>query len=163
MAQAQATRPDISAALWGRVFFNGPAEYLLVGGGLSLITVFAVLLLTDGHAYATTAMFATVILITVVWTMTSLLFYGLLREGTARLVVLGIFGLFGAQEVHHVIESFQTGAYDPGVVTCVPYSVLGVLLLSAVWREHKRGSAVASDDSSRLTFDRRPGVSYEGR
>jgi hypothetical protein len=106
---------------------------------------------------------ATVILITVVWTMTSLLFYGLLREGTARLVVLGIFGLFGAQEVHHVIESFQTGAYDPGVVTCVPYSVLGVLLLSAVWREHKRGSAVASDDSSRLTFDRRPGVSYEGR
>jgi hypothetical protein len=45
------------------VFFNGPLEYLLVGGGLSLITVFAVLLLTDGHAYASTTMFATIILL----------------------------------------------------------------------------------------------------
>jgi hypothetical protein len=106
---------------------------------------------------------ATVILITVVWTMTSLLFYGLLREGAARLVVLAIFGLFGAQEVHHVIESFQTGAYDPGVVTCVPYAVLGSLMLSAVWREYKRESTTASDLSSRLTFEQRQGVSNEGR
>ena len=106
---------------------------------------------------------ATVILITVVWTMTSLMFYALLREGTARLVVLGIFGLFGAQEVHHVIESLQKGAYDPGVVTCVPYAVLGALLLSAVWREFKRGSSVTSDATSRSTFEQRQGVSYEGR
>jgi len=106
---------------------------------------------------------ATVILITVVWTMTSLLFYGLLREGTARLVVLAIFGLFGAQEVHHVIESFQTGAYDPGLLTCVPYAVLGALLLSAVWREFKHGSRATNGDASRSTFDQPQEVSYEGR
>jgi hypothetical protein len=96
---------------------------------------------------------ATVILITVVWTMTSLMFYALLREGTARLVVLGIFGLFGAQEVHHVIESLRKGAYDPGVVTCLPYAALGALLLSAVWRAFKRGSNVTSDDASRSVFE----------
>ena len=106
---------------------------------------------------------ATVILITVVWTMTSLMFYALLREGVPRLVVLGIFGLFGAQEVHHVIESFQKGAYDPGLVTCVPYAVLGVLLLSAVWREFKRGASVVSDDRSHSILDQQQGVPYEGR
>ena len=95
---------------------------------------------------------ATVILITVVWTMVSLLFFALLSEGIPRLVVLGIFGLFGAQEVHHVIESLQKGAYDPGVVTCVPYAVLGALLLSAVWREFRRGSSVTSDDTSGSVF-----------
>jgi hypothetical protein len=106
---------------------------------------------------------ATVILITVVWTMTSLLFYGLLRGGTARLVVLGIFGLFGAQEVHHVIESLQTGAYDPGLVTCVPYALLGALLLSAVWQEFKQESRATNGDASRSTFDQPQGVSCEGR
>jgi hypothetical protein len=81
---------------------------------------------------------ATVILITVVWTMTSLLFYALLREGTPRLMVLGLFGLFGAQEVHHVIEALAKGGYDPGVITCVPYAAVGFLLLESVWREFKR-------------------------
>jgi hypothetical protein len=106
---------------------------------------------------------ATVTLITVVWTMTSLLFYALLREGTARLVVLGIFGLFGVQEVHHVIESMQKWAYDPGVVTCVPYAVLGALLLSAAWCEFKRELDVTSKGTSRSTFPGRQGVSYEAR
>ena len=85
--------------------------------------------------------------------MTSLLFYALLHEGTPRFVVLGIFGLFGAQEVHHVIESLQKWAYDPGVVTCVPYAVLGALLLSAVWREFRQESSVASDNASRSAFE----------
>ena len=106
---------------------------------------------------------ATVILITVVWTMTSLLFYALLHEGTPRLVVLGIFGLFGAQEVHHVVEALQKGAYDPGLVTCVPYAALGALLLSAVWHEHKRGASATGVDTPRSTFEPRQGVSYEGR
>lgn len=106
---------------------------------------------------------ATVILITVVWTVCSLLFYGLLREGTARLVVLGIFGLFGAQEVHHVIEAVRKGAYDPGLVTCMPYAALGALLLSAVWHEHKRGASAINADMPRSTFDQPQGVSYEGR
>ena len=81
---------------------------------------------------------ATVILITIVWTICSLMFYALLREGTPRLIVLATFGLFGAQEVHHVIEAFAEGGYDPGVITCVPYAAVGLLLLESVWREFRR-------------------------
>jgi hypothetical protein len=81
---------------------------------------------------------ATVMLITLVWTMCSLMFYALLREGTPRLMVLATFGLFGAQEVHHVIEAFAEGGYDPGVITCIPYAAVGLLLLESVWREFKR-------------------------
>jgi len=84
---------------------------------------------------------ATVILITIVWTLCSLLFYALLHDGIPRLIVPGVLGCFGAQEVHHIVESFQKGAYDPGVITCVPYAVVGNLLVAAVWREVKRHRA----------------------
>jgi len=52
--------------------------------------------------------------------------------------VMGFFGLFAVSEVHHVIESIVTREYDPGVVTCVPYAVVGVLMLRAVWWEFQR-------------------------
>ncbi|MET1085466.1 MAG: hypothetical protein ABWY12_20890 [Burkholderiales bacterium] len=84
---------------------------------------------------------ATVILITIVWTLCSLLFYSLLCDGAPRLIVPAIFGAFGAQEVHHVIESLQKVAHDPGLVTCVPYAIVGSLLVAAVWREFKREGA----------------------
>jgi hypothetical protein len=80
---------------------------------------------------------ATVALVTMIWTTCSLMFYALLREGTPRLLVLGSFGLFGALELHHIIESIEKGAYDPGAVTCVPYAIVGGLLVAAVWREFR--------------------------
>src|SRR5262245_59863477 len=80
---------------------------------------------------------ATVILITIVWTTVSLLMFALLRGGAPRLFVLGIFGVFGAQEGHHIVEAFMKGGYDPGVVTCVPYLIAGNLLVTAAWREFK--------------------------
>ncbi len=58
-------------------------------------------------------------------------------------IVPAIFGVFGATEAHHVIESLLKGAYDPGVITCVPYAAVGALLVSAVWREFKREGASA--------------------
>jgi hypothetical protein len=85
---------------------------------------------------------ATVILVTVVWTKVSLILYAFLVGGTARLVVLAFFGLFGAQEVHHVIEALAKGGYDAGVITSIPYAVLGCLLLAEVWREFRRGKLV---------------------
>jgi hypothetical protein len=92
-----------------------------------------------GHYYAlfdpAAADIASVMLITIVWTFVSVLFYLLLREGTARLVILGVFGVFGITEVHHAIESLMKAAYDPGVITCVPYAVVGYLLTAAVARE----------------------------
>ena len=83
---------------------------------------------------------ATVILITVVWTKVSLLFYALLIGGTARLFVLAAFGLFGASEAHHVIEALAKGGYDAGLFTCIPYAAVGCLLVAEVWREFRRGA-----------------------
>ena len=81
---------------------------------------------------------ASVLLITIIWTLVSVLLYSLLHDGTTRLIVPAIFGVFGATEVHHVIESLVAGAYDPGVITCIPYSIVGALLVAEVWREFKR-------------------------
>lgn len=86
---------------------------------------------------------ASVILITLIWTLVSVLFYSLLQDGPVRLIVPAIFGVFGATEIHHLIESLLKGAYDPGVITCVPYAVVGALLVAAVWREF-RGEVAAS-------------------
>jgi hypothetical protein len=93
---------------------------------------------------------ATVLLITIVWTLVSVLMYALIREGTPRLIVLGVFGLFGAQEIHHVVEALAKGGYDAGVITCIPYTAAGVLLVDAVWREfkHARRSSAARADFS---------------
>lgn len=89
---------------------------------------------------------ATVILITVVWTKVSLLFYALLVGGTARLLVLALFGLFGASEVHHVIEALAKGGYDAGVITSIPYAAVGCLLVAKVWRERRRGASLERAD-----------------
>ena len=87
-----------------------------------------------------TADVASVLLITIVWTAISLLFYALLWDNTPRLVVLGLFGLFAVSEIHHFAESLMKGAYDPGVITCVPYALVGYLLVARVFRElrHRR-------------------------
>ena len=82
----------------------------------------------------------TVILITVVWTKVSLLFYAVLRGGTPRLAVLGLFGLFGASEAHHVVEALAKGGYDAGVVTSIVYAAVGCVLVAEVWREYRRGA-----------------------
>ena len=86
---------------------------------------------------------ASVILITIIWTICSLLLYAVLRGGTPLLVVTGIFGAFGAFEAHHVLQAFTAGGYDAGVITCLPYAVVGGLLVHATWREFRRGRSGA--------------------
>src|SRR6187397_139288 len=73
-----------------------------------------------------TADHASVILITIIWTICSVLLYAVLREGTPRLAVMGMLGVFGAMEVHHVVQAFANGGYDAGVITCIPYAIVGV-------------------------------------
>ena len=80
---------------------------------------------------------ASVLLITIVWTLVSIMFYALLTEGVPRLLVLGFFGLFAVSEIHHVLESLTKGAYDPGAITSVPYAIVGGMLLAAVAREFR--------------------------
>src|SRR5689334_21222228 len=57
---------------------------------------------------------ATVLLITIVWTSVSLLFYGVLKGGRALLAIMGVFGLFGATEIHHVFEQLAKLDFEPG-------------------------------------------------
>jgi hypothetical protein len=93
--------------------------------------------------------FATVALVTIVWTACSVMLYAFLRGGAFRLVVLGMFGVFGASEVHHIVESVVQGGYDPGVITSMPYAVVGGLLVAAVWGQWKaHADAVGVVDGS---------------
>ena len=94
---------------------------------------------------------ASVMLVTIVWTVTSLLFYAVLREGTPRLLVMGTMGVFGVTEVHHLIESIAKVSYDPGVITCLPYAIVGGYLVSAVWREFKHERSIAASHVSLST------------
>jgi hypothetical protein len=81
---------------------------------------------------------ATVILIVFGLTTVLLLVYAQLLGGTAQLIVIGLFGLVGVSEVHHILETLVRGRYDPGAVTSELYIWVGALLLTSVWREYRR-------------------------
>jgi hypothetical protein len=76
---------------------------------------------------------ASVVMITLVWTLVSVIIYALLRGGAAMRAVMYVFGVFAVSELHHLQEAFGKGGYDAGVLTCVPYAWVGALLLKAVW------------------------------
>jgi len=80
---------------------------------------------------------ASVLLITIVFTAISLVFFALMRGGAAPLIVAGAFGVFGVTEAHHWVEALLARAYDPGLVTSVAYVVVGLLLTREVVREWK--------------------------
>jgi hypothetical protein len=80
---------------------------------------------------------ATVLLITIVWTFVSLLFYAVLRGGKAMLAVMGFFGVFGVSEIHHVFEQMAKLDFEPGVLTSIPYCAVGLMMVIAVWREFR--------------------------
>lgn len=82
---------------------------------------------------------ASVILITIVFTLMSFMFWALAKGGKAALVVMASFGILGVQEVHHVFETLESGAYDPGLITSLLYVWFGGLMLKEVWREWRWG------------------------
>jgi hypothetical protein len=96
---------------------------------------------------ASSADVLSVAIVTIVWTVCSFLAYSLLFDGRARLIVPGLLGLFAVLELHHIIQALQRGAYDPGLLTCVPYAWVGALLVAAVWRELKYVKAVGETGS----------------
>jgi hypothetical protein len=105
---------------------------------------------------------ATVILVTVVVTFFTWLCYAILSGGPARFIALGFFGLLGANEAHHVIQAIAKGGYDSGLVTCIPYSWVGILMLIALWREYRGIPASSAGYADSLPGadpgDRRPAV-----
>jgi hypothetical protein len=74
---------------------------------------------------------ASVGLITVAWTVASVLIHLAMRGGRSRLVVAGLFGAFALTELHHVTDALGKGGYDAGLMTCVPYAIGGMYLLKA--------------------------------
>ena len=70
--------------------------------------------------------YGTVILVTVLATLINLLFFGILCGGLWQRISVGVFGLIGITEVHHIIETIYAGHYTPGTVTAVAYVVVGI-------------------------------------
>jgi hypothetical protein len=94
---------------------------------------------------------ASVVLITIVFTSISLMFYALMRGGVAALVVIWIMGGVGVNEFHHWVEAFQERAYDPGLMTSFAYVAVGLMIqievthqLKARWRNRRRAAPVAA-------------------
>jgi hypothetical protein len=52
--------------------------------------------------------------------------------------VIGVFGLLSVGECHHVLRAIVGGGYNPGVLTSIPFAVIGWLLISSAWREHRQ-------------------------
>jgi hypothetical protein len=78
---------------------------------------------------------ASVLLITIVFTAISLIFYFLMRGGAAPLIVAGLFGVLGITEAHHWIEAIRERSYDPGLLTSVAYVGVGLLIMIEVFHE----------------------------
>jgi len=81
---------------------------------------------------------ATVLLITIAGAILTAALYAFLVGGKPRLVALGLFGIFGVSEVHHVVESIVRMEYDPGLITSIAYCWFGALLAVAAWNELRR-------------------------
>ncbi len=77
-----------------------------------------------------------VVLVTIAGTMFLLLAYCLLLGGRARQLAIGLFGVFAVTESHHFFTAFARGGYTPGLITAIPFVVIGVLML----REISRGA-----------------------
>ena len=75
---------------------------------------------------------ASVLLITIVFTAISLVFFALMRGGAAPLVVAGLFGVLGIAEAHHWIQAILSRGYDPGLITSFAYAGVGLMIIFEV-------------------------------
>ena len=73
--------------------------------------------------------FGTVLLVTIAGATTLLMMYGLIAGERWQLMVIALLGFLSAGEVHHVVRTIVHGSYNPGLVTSLPFAVIGVLLL----------------------------------
>jgi Protein of unknown function with HXXEE motif len=96
--------------------------------------------------------YGTVVLVTIVSTLAFALIYGILAGGRRRQIAVGALALIALGEVHHFIETAQTGRYNPGSVTAIPYIASGVLLLRAL----------ISERCGKDTAEHRAGVKPQG-
>ena len=123
----------VGAVHMGEQLMTGIEEFYMIRG-----------LVDDWHGLfpATKSGQASVILITIVFTLVSFMFWALAKGGKAALFIMGFFGFFGVTETHHVFEAIASGGYDPGFFSSVLYVWFGGLMLMEVWREWRWGPAL---------------------
>lgn len=66
----------------------------------------------------------------VFWTFLVIAYFAL-RADRFVLTLLFFVGVLYVYELHHLLKTFQVGAYYPGIVTAIPLYVVGVFF----WRE----------------------------
>jgi len=81
--------------------------------------------------------YGTVLLVTIVATLVVGLTYGILAGGLLKEIALSVWAAVAIGELHHIVESIAARRYTPGSATAIPYVVFGVLLLLAIFREHR--------------------------
>jgi hypothetical protein len=85
--------------------------------------------------------YGVVLLVLIIATLVNSLVYLIARGGQGRRVALGVFGIIGVGELHHLGEALVTMRYNPGMITAIPYVFIGILLLRALWQESRAGRA----------------------
>jgi hypothetical protein len=70
--------------------------------------------------------------------------FSLLVGGRAKFIALVAFNMVALTELRHVIETAAAARYTPGVVTAIPYIVLGVLFLRALFANRARRRFVSA-------------------
>jgi hypothetical protein len=95
---------------------------------------------------------ATVVLVTIIGASVLFMVYGLIAGAASRLAVLGILAVLSIGECHHLLRVVASGAYNPGVITSLPFAVLGALLVSAVWREYQETRQRATPSLAQLSL-----------
>jgi len=81
--------------------------------------------------------YGTVLLVTLFGSLMFGLTYGILAGGLLKEIALSVWALIAIGEVHHIIESLSALRYTPGAGTAIPYVTFGILLMVAIFREHR--------------------------
>jgi len=81
--------------------------------------------------------YGTVLLVALFGTLVVSLTYGILAGGLLKEISLSVWALIAIGEIHHIIESLSALRYTPGTATAIPYVTFGVLMMIAIFREHR--------------------------
>jgi hypothetical protein len=102
------------------------------------------------HSWFANEDLGTVVLVTISGASILLMMYGLIAGGRWKALVIALVGLFSAGEVHHLLRTALLGRYNPGLVTALPFAVVGSLLAYAAYLDFR---SVPAGDHRRLGAD----------
>lgn len=77
-------------------------------------------------------------LVVIAFTLVQSLLLATITGGRWRLAAAGFLGASAVGEGHHLIQSVASGKYFPGLVTSIPFAMIGVMVVAAAYREWPR-------------------------